>query len=501
MTVALTIRPNVLPSPLVGVTSGGLSSVNDASDTTLIQFNATTGGSATFGFADPTIPAGALIASVQLFYRVATSFGSALIASRLFDQYPTGGYKVLGTGFSAGTTISTFASPVLTTNPEGHPWAVTDLPNLVAQILANPNARLYDVWIVVSYYTVPTVSVTAPAGAITVTVRPEVDWTYTNADPDLEGAYQVKIFSAAQYGAGGFNPDSSAAVWDSGVVLSNAGGVALPVNLPNSTSYRAYVRVRSADPADVWSAWGFSAFNIAVPVPATPTLAVLGTAACNVTLTVTGLTLGNGVVVERSDDGGTTWAPVRGSYLWLATGGSFVGTDYEPPVNIQTRYRAWQWNTDSGHHVFASNYSAVATVLLTNSVIRLKDPANPGYQITVALTDAMQITSSRLEGIFAPVGSKTAVVLVDSTPGGDQIAATLYFKTEGDYRSFLALRATGHVLQLCGDIPGDQWYVQITGDLQVTLIPKNRLTKPYRTLPVTFIEVDAPPDTSPLPGS
>lgn len=497
----VTLRPNGARDSINFTFSGTeYAQVNDASDATFIT--ATAGASVALALADmPAIPTTAQIKSVKVFYRRSSTSGTPLIGSRLYVGYPGGPYTVTSFGDKATGTISTFACATLTKSPSNKPWTLADVNNLTVMMFANANGRIQDVWADVVYNTAPTVAVTTPTGTFTTSVRPEINWTYTDTDGNAQERYRVKIFTAAQYGIGGFNPDTSPNTWDSGEVRSNATGVQLPVNLINGTTYRAYVKAADVGSNGRYSAWAFSGFTISVAVPATPTLAVAATAATNVTLTVGNLTSGNGVVVERSDDSGVTWNPVRGAYAWLAAGASLVVTDYEPPLNQATKYRAWSWNTDAFNNVFASAYSTVQTITVSNAVFRLKDPSVAGSQVTISLRDNLRVRSPRAEGIFDPLGSSVAVVLVDANPGGDRIALPLQFKTDSDWRTFMTLRATGHVLQLVTDTV-DQWYVQLTDVPETeTLMSSIRAAKPYRTLDLVGVEVAAPPDPAPAPGS
>lgn len=499
MTTVL-LRPTSVVAT-TGSPAGANSDVSDNSDATWMSW-LSTGGSAIYDMASLTgVPAGAQIRSVQLVYRNATTVATAFVTSRLWEGYPSGNYYSIGYGYQATTTIKSFFGPVLATNPKGQAWTIADVNNLVAAIYVNPNTRIYDVWLQVVYNEKPVTSAVTPSGAVTSTVKPTIGWTYTDPDGDAQERYQIKVFTSEQYTAGGFNPDISSPVWNSGVVFSDSTVQQVGINLQNGVTYRAYVQTADAGSGGRASGWVFSTFTIAVTVPATPSLSVLGNPDTSVTLTVGGVTAGNGVVVERSDDGGTSWNPVRGAYAWTATLGSFIGTDYEAPLNQSTQYRAWQYSLPGGN-LIGSAYSTVRPVTVPNNLLRLKDVENPGYQIAVSFNDNLKVASVRLEGAFDPLGSSAAVVLVDSTPGGDRIPLPLYFKSDANYRAFVALRATGHVLQLVTDT-ADQWYVQLTGEMDIeTQASPDRKTAPFRTVSgITAVAVAAPADSTPVPGS
>lgn len=81
-------------------------------------------------------------------------------------------------------------------------------------------------------------SITAPATSYTTDDRPTVVWTVGAT----QGWYEVRVFSAAQYSIGGFNPETSPNTWTSGAVPSGTTSYAIPIDLANETTYRVYVR-------------------------------------------------------------------------------------------------------------------------------------------------------------------------------------------------------------------------------------------------------------------
>lgn len=114
------------------------------------------------------------------------------------------------------------------------------------------------------------VVVTAPTGTVVGSSFPNIEWTMSDPEGEPQGRYRTKVFTAAQYTAGGFNPETSPSTWDSGDVVSAAArNHQVPIELPNLTTYRAYVKVESANQ---WSDWAFSGFTINLTQPAPPDL-------------------------------------------------------------------------------------------------------------------------------------------------------------------------------------------------------------------------------------
>lgn len=113
------------------------------------------------------------------------------------------------------------------------------------------------------------VNVTAPTGTVTNTNKPPVEWAMTGGTPQY--SYHARVFTAAQYGIGGFDPTTSPATWDSGVVVGSATTYTGSTVLPNATTYRAYVRLTGHSGTNV-SPWDFEQFTLNLTPPTAPTL-------------------------------------------------------------------------------------------------------------------------------------------------------------------------------------------------------------------------------------
>lgn len=138
------------------------------------------------------------------------------------------------------------------------------------------NLRLSEYYCDVDIRDRPVVSGVTVTGA-TSTTQPTVSWTYTaNADGDPQKSFRVKVYSAAQYGAAGFSPDTSTPVWDSGVVSGAGTSIQIGQALTNGTTYQAYVEASQDFNGSTWfSAWAnSSATAMALVTPAAPALTV-----------------------------------------------------------------------------------------------------------------------------------------------------------------------------------------------------------------------------------
>lgn len=175
--------------------------------------------------------------------------------------------------------------PWNTAAPSGAAWTQAIIDRLQVSLYwltssggAGSWLSVAEVYVQFDTNTQPVVSAVTVTGAATTT-RPAFSWTWTDADGDTQTAWQAKVFSAAQYGAAGFNPDTSASTWDSGVVLSDSTAGTVGVDLANTGTYEVYVRAgqdwAGPEGSPWWSPWAASApFTIALSPPPTPSITV-----------------------------------------------------------------------------------------------------------------------------------------------------------------------------------------------------------------------------------
>lgn len=256
--------------------------LNDTSDSTSVQRTSTTDTkSFVVNLGTYTLAADEAIQSVRISVRMnrggaqskvyvrqgyVTDAAAGTIRYSAADQY-TG---ALSTGWVNGA--------YRTTAPDGQPWDQARLNDLVVKVTdysptSGGRTTFYEVKAEVLVNDQPTVSVTEPTGTVTDTSRPAVAWTYTDADADAQSVYEVRVFTAAQYGAAGFDPETSDAEAETGLVASSDPGVTLSTDLPNNTTYRAYVRAGHAlGPSTFLSGWAYSGFSVAYDAPPAPAL-------------------------------------------------------------------------------------------------------------------------------------------------------------------------------------------------------------------------------------
>ena len=223
-----------------------------------------------------SLPAGAVAKGVR--FRARQNHYTTPLVWR-FQLYDPTRLNTAGTGYLvylSGPLQSLSSVATVPTVTAHYPFTQAEIDGLAVAIDRDGGpggGNVYEVFVDLIYVEQPVVTVTTPTGTVTNTNRPAVTWTNTlDSDGGAQTHYEVKIFSAAQYGASGFDAATSVTTDGSGVVASSAGTRQVAVALPDGT-YRAYVRVAQlVHGVQHWSDWDYEAFTIDVVLPAVPTL-------------------------------------------------------------------------------------------------------------------------------------------------------------------------------------------------------------------------------------
>lgn len=394
--------------------------------------------------------------------------------------------------------ITTLTGAWLSVSPFGAAWTQNDIDSLRVQITeyetGADECNIYAVFVDVDTATQPTTTVTSPTGTITDTAKPEVAFTYTDPDAtDEQVFYQVKVFSAAQYGIAGFDPANSANSYDSDIIASSEQTHTIAEYLTNAT-YRAYVRVgKSLGGTAFWSDWAYSGFTVNVTRPSTPTLtASWSEANSRATMTITG----TAVVgfdyqffeVQRSVDGGTTYETIRnGDELFPDT--SFVASvyDYEVKRGITARYRARSIGV-TGTAVSNSAFSTVQTVSITSDAkFWIKAVGTPSLNYGAAtILNRLGITVEENLGVYRPIG-RTLPVVVSGTISGSDGQLEIVTTSSAAWDAVYALSIYQLTL-LLQEPTNEQKYVRfISRDWEEQLVGATK----QRILRINYVEVDA----------
>lgn len=167
----------------------------------------------------------------------------------------------------------------------------------------HPTARVmvYELWVDVSVVDQPVVTV-EPIVTVTDTLRPVIEYLF-EGDPGAEveilaETYEagqswgdIRVFTAAQVAAGGFDPDTTDAVWERRRFnVSTPDGYRFETIGPlyNDESFVVYVRGAQEAGGDHWSEWDSEPFDIALtdyPPPAYEVTAVPDDARGGIALT------------------------------------------------------------------------------------------------------------------------------------------------------------------------------------------------------------------------
>lgn len=275
----------------------------------------------------------------------------------------------------------------------------------------------YSEWSSVLFMTTspPVDTVTAPTGTVTLSTSPAIVVTFTPGNPgDVPYSHYVKLFSAAQYGALGFDPETSTPLWDGGEVIVNALGSdgwtfsvdgliitrRMDYVLPLTGTFRAYAKsVKS--PFNVAGAWAYSQFTMSITPPVAPTITVtpdiingkvmLEGLAANVTWSPTQPET-DYLLFEYSDDGGVTWNPVR----------DINGLGYWPSAKNKLSHNQQSMETDASGWIGITN----CTVAQSSAW------ANLGTYSLQLTSVAAGVTVAQLNGTFlAKAGYKYTIYM------------------------------------------------------------------------------------------
>ena len=502
-----TVRPNATASGAGSFTlSGGGATVhatlNDDSDSTFLQKTSSVVGqaSAIVDFGTTTISASQRVKQVRVRARCSTpnSEGrlNVYLGARVDNQnFFHSALAIRG----ENTSITTFTGPYYTSAPNGESWTQASINGLRGKITeyeeSGDRGKFYELFIDVDISAQPTVTVSAPTGTITTTTAPDVTWAFADTDNETQAFYQIKVFTAAQYGAGGFNAITSTATYDSGEIASSD-NTAVVGALLDSGTYRAYVRTaKSVNGEPFWADYAFSQFVISYTTPTVPTMAVAWNSALGkASFTLTGAAVPGAYVsqyyeVYRSDDGGVVYDVIREGED-ITPNASFIGTavDYEAPRGVVAYYRCRSVAVDSNDQEFASAFGTVQQVLITNDETWwFKVIEEPEYNIgSVRVLKELDVQIDEPNTIFRPLGATRPIVVAGPLQGedGGYIIKTV---TEDEWDDFYGtLTHQGTIL--VQDPYGNQKYIRIVSR---DWTAETQAGQVYRDITLRYVEVDA----------
>lgn len=497
----VTVRPDSTPTGASNFTIfGGAASINaalsDNNSATYVKKGVTGNGSVIVGFGTTTIADNVRVKQVRIRSEVACPTTSSRL--RITPITRINGVNYLGTPqvFNGTFTFDEYEGAYFTTSPDGQAWDQDRIDGLRAQIqdLASGAdlSSVYELFFDIETTTQPTVSVASPTGTITDNSKPEVSWTYSDADGTGQDFYQIKVFSSAQYSAGGFDPTATVAFYDSGVVASDDNTATIGEYLIDGT-YRAYVRVaKTVSGSPFYSSFEYSQFIINTTPPTIPTLTGTFQSITNQVLlelagsSVSGSFDSQVFQVQRSDDAGTTWTDVTGGTALVPDGLAEASLyDYAAPRAATATYRARSIGT-AGENEVASDWSAEVNVSVTNDATWWLKAVNDPTLNRGALKVNPGFKSSPEEqiGVFRPIGRRTAVVVSSGLQGED---GEFTISTLGDAEFDGVWALATHTGSLLLQTPqAEQKYIRVTDR---SYSRAGTVGNPQNEISITYVEV------------
>lgn len=393
--------------------------------------------------------------------------------------------------------------------PAGGEWTEASFNNFVfgmGRDDAQDPARISSIYVDVDYNTPPVVTVTGPTGSVTDTTTPTVTWTYADQESDRQQSWVVRVFEQSVYSQPDFDPESALPYCESGWTVGEDAAWTLTRDVPNGT-WRAYAQVEQVWPGigTHRSQWAYVQWTQAVPGPPNPHLNAVFEKDLNrirVELTEGGPSPETiSYNLYASEDAGLTWDLVRDGYQ-IKVGGNRAATlwDYEGHLRRNRRYRAQAFRQMGAIRV-ASGFSNTVDVYPISQFFWLKDVLTPTRNMTIVLADDKHKTT-RDQGFFRPIvadGEEARVIPVTGPVYGREGTFHLHFLEKDHPERWdafnLLWRAGGTLLYQLPN--GEQYYIRLGKDLQVSdWIMRDDQVR-YRRVEIDYVEVQKPPIVTP----
>jgi len=339
--------------------------------------------------------------------------------------------------------------------------------------------------------TAPTVTVTFPTDPTTTTTRPTISWGYADAEHDAQVSWKVKVFDAATYSAGGFNPDTSTPVWSSqGTILLST--VKVPIDLDNGF-YRAYVQVE--DTSHLLSTWAYKQWEQDVIRPDQPTITATANSnpldGIDLEINYPGTVASNlRIGVQYHDAGEIDWHWVRDGLDLIPDGGGDVSvTDYEARLATLRTYRAFGYYPDWIAGPWSTTDSATLTDQSQWLISNIYDHTQA--QVARVLPD-ISLQKGTVTGQFAPVGRPEVIVVSDSAPRSALVSAKI--RTLNTSTRLGLERILDADCILLRDPYGREYFCKLTGSVSTDFLfaaPLNSETTPLRDANVHDLQMQS----------
>ena len=405
------------------------------------------------------------------------------------------------------------------------PFGVDDVALGLMDTSSSANrAYFYEAWIKAYYLLAATAATpSAPVDPVEDTQYPvcttEIscvveDWQVPSGE-DLwlcDGDVEFRVYDAADCDESPTTPPAGATpVWSTFIRFTEAAyidgttpstqNVSATPNVPlENGEYVLFVRASRDLPAGArryWSDWAVLEFTVDIDLPTTPAL----TASADDTNQRVDLSLvvsttagydGDAMTatIERSDDGGVTWTPVRGcSGVAVAAGANTMSADYEAPRGASVTYRARIADTlTSGGTTFYSGWDEDAVTSYVVSGWNLKVPEDPSLNWLLApVLAAPSAERDREVAVFHPLGRQTAIAIAADSEG-ETGTLELFANGVAAVAKLQALVAWAGALRI--ETPfGEERYIAATG---AGWTIEGTASVPRRQASLEYVEVGQP---------
>lgn len=473
-TVSVTRQVASRPTRFAAIGGTLLAVVTDGSDATYLRRSSIGSPGAYYLIGAPSIPAGNDIATVVPCARIKQTTGTPpqMLALNMFGK--TGfadyaaGHKIGFPGvYEAATSVEAAAWKGQGISPNGLDWLTALQAGGIGIAVDDGHAPtdsdrdyIYELSAAVYHAARPTASVTTDPVSpvptsyprITVTISALIEAWQDNASAvtGTDCSLELRVFSAAEYGAAGFDPATAASYigavgslplsYIDGSTLSTASTdpFTLGAALANGT-YRAYVRATRSFPGALPGAWSYTQFDVTPALPTPPSVSTLkDDAAQSVTVTVTPQASTGAsdpvVTVQRSADDGLSWqtvhdaASIPGSF-----GTSLVVVDRTAPRGVGLLYRANVTATVDTWQLASLWTVASATGMLSAAGWNIKIPDASGMDLIGALVLA-DPSFERIEDVVEyNIPGRTYPVVVSLALNGIDGGLDLVTRTEPEW--------------------------------------------------------------------
>lgn len=439
------------------------------------------------------LPAGAVTKTVKTRARVRANTTSSNCYARTVTSTGTAYSKIDAVAVTSTISTKSGATTAVTLTQA----QVDALQVWIGTTESVSGCRHIEAYVDLTYALKPTATVSAPSGTITASTRPDVAFTHAaGTDGGPQTRFHVKVFTAAQYGAGGFDPETSAPALDSGEISSAANVYPLPSSLDNGVTYRAYVKTaQTVNGSPHWSDWAFSGFSISVTPPSISSVVATPNTSTGAVTVVVNRNVGGPawefVTVERQV--GLEWMFVRGASFVPASGNTFTIVDYEAPHTSGLIYRAQATDEVTGSYISGLWLTSTPVSLtMTRSWLKSIDSA---LNMQVRIRTVPQIQRQRRVGVFQPIESAFPVAVAGHR-GARTSGWAIQTLTEADADALDAVLDGPQpiLLQPAAGLYLPEMWVVATEDMSEHSVATLRTQT--KTWTLNLVEVARPPDTT-----